>query len=84
MDITTIFNQFAFPTAVVMALMWYIVTTNKSHREDMKAKDEQIERLVNVNTEQNEKSTKAISDLTVAITELTTWLKKGECDHEQQ
>lgn len=73
----SIFNNFAFPTATVMALMWFTVFREKTHREDMHKKDEQIERLVNVNTEQNDRSVEAIKNLTVVVQELITFLKSG-------
>lgn len=85
MDITTIFNQFAFPVAVVMALMWYIVKTDQSHRETMRQKDEQIAALNAQHSAESSEFTAALNRNTVVLERLCTMLGDKEgTDHGNQ
>lgn len=78
MDIATIFNQFAFPTAVVIALMWYIVTSHNNHREDMAKKDEMIHHLNEQHDKETGEFTAALNRNTVVLERLCTMLGDKE------
>lgn len=78
MDVTTVFNSFAFPTAVVIALMWYIVSSHKNHREDMAKKDEMISRLNEQHDKETGEFTSALNRNTVVLERLCTMLGDKE------
>lgn len=69
MDITTIFNQFAFPVAVVMALMWGMVKMFAVFMERLKEKDVQI-------AEQNAQHAGEIAEFTESLKSNTVVLER--------
>lgn len=85
MDLTTIFNSFAFPVAVVMALMYYIVTKDKAQRESMERKDKQIAELTETHSQESSQFTSALNRNTVVLERLCTLLgDRGTLDVPSQ
>lgn len=76
MDITTIFNSFAFPTAVVIAIMWFVVWRETAHANQIQKKDEMILDLVKMHKEETSKFTEAIDRSTEGLSRNTVVVER--------
>lgn len=78
MDIMQIFNEFALPIAVIIALMWYIVYQGKQYQERVKELTQAHKSESEAFTAALEKNADIISRNTVVLERLCTMMGDKE------
>lgn len=78
MDIATIFESFGLPVAVIIALMWYIVYTQKQYQQRISEMHANHKEETAAFTAAIDRSTDAIARNTIVLERLCTMLGDEE------
>lgn len=74
MELLNVLSEFGFQVAVVVALMYYIVTKDKTHSAAMAKKDEQLARVMELHAQESKDMSTAIDKLTIVLERLSSKL----------
>lgn len=77
-EILTVFTNMGSSIACLVACMWYIVKKDASFAAERKSWEEERKRISDSHSEEAKATVEAVNSLTVVISELKTWLQKGE------
>lgn len=78
MDFMTLFQNFAFPVAACIAEAYIILKIYQGSREDLKLKDEQMQKLTDAHAAESAEFTGALNRNTVVLERLCAMLGDKE------